>query len=143
MYLNVNGTFMRDIIQRSDFFEITKLKGKDTNINICIKKTIINLIQNLLHYQFQLLFKITLLILFPAYNKKSNCIISLKFLTIKHELQNKRYLMNFLEHMKTHLKCYLDCFSLYKNQILGQLLSRNIMDSLIVKHCFWYIFIGI
>jgi hypothetical protein len=137
MYLNVNDTCMRDTIKRSDFFEIAKLKGKNTSINIYIKNITINLIQNLLHYQFQLLLKITLLILFPVYNKKSNCIISLKFITIRHELQNKRYLMNFLEHVKTHLKCYLDCFLLYKNQILGQLLSGNIMNNLIVKNCFW------
>ena len=137
MYLNVNGTCMKDTIKRLDSFEIAKLKGKNTSININIKKIIINLIQNLLHYQFQLLFKITLLILFLAYNKKSNRIISLKFITIRHELQNKRYLMNFLEHVKTHLKCYLDCFLLYKNQILGQLLSGNIMNNLKVKNCFW------
>jgi hypothetical protein len=53
------------------------------------KKTIINLIQNLLQQWFQLLFKITLLISFLAHKKKSNCIISLKFCTIKHELKKK------------------------------------------------------
>lgn len=62
-----------------------------------------------------------------------NCTISSKFLTVKHRLQNKRYLRNFLKHMRTHLKCYLNCLWLYKNQILEQLLSGNIMDSLIVK----------
>jgi hypothetical protein len=81
------------------------------------------------------LFKITLPILFPTY-KKLNCTISLKFLSIKYGLQNKRYLRNFLEHMGTSLKCYLDCLWLYKNKILEKLLSGNIMDSLMVEQLF-------